>query len=101
MEKIGVIVGGGPAPGINSVIALERADRFKKVEQLRTAREVTAELKGGLFTDGEIRISADPDGSSRTRLTAVSTAAVDNIWALFQSPNDRIMTAFKQLLDDA
>jgi hypothetical protein len=46
---------------------------------------------------GTILVNLTPAGSN-TKLSMVSTANVDNIWALFQSPNKSILAAFKSEL---
>ena len=43
---------------------------------------------------GEILITLVPAGSD-TKINVISTANVDNIFALFQSPNKTIQSAFK------
>jgi hypothetical protein len=46
---------------------------------------------------GTILVTLIPVGSD-TKITMVSTANVDNLWALFQSPTKSILTAFKNTL---
>jgi len=71
--------------------------RFRKVVKNVTLFQIEANLKK--FTvRGAILITLEPDGDN-TRIVVVSTAHVDNIYALFRSPNKVIIAKFKSALD--
>jgi hypothetical protein len=75
-----------------SVRALE-AEGFTNVTKNATLYQVEANYKK-LMTYGTVLITLTPSGAD-TKITAVSTANVDNIFALFKSPNKTILSAFK------
>ena len=75
--------------------ALE-AGGFTKVAKNTTLFQVTADYKK-FMTWGSISVTLTPAGSD-TKITVVSTANVDNIYALFKSPNKAILSAFKDCL---
>ena len=73
--------------------ALE-ASGFKNVTKNGPLFQIAANYKK--FTVwGEILITLTPSGSD-TKVAATSTANVDNIFALFKSPNKAILSAFKE-----
>jgi hypothetical protein len=75
--------------------ALESAG-FTKVVTNAKLHKIKANYKK-FMTWGTIMITLVPAGND-TRITAVSTANVDNIYALFKSPNKTILSKFKESL---
>lgn len=68
---------------------------FKNVRTNEVIGQITADFSK-FPTSGELTVTAIPDGSpGHTRLTLRSTAAVDNLYALFASPNKKILSAAK------
>tara|TARA_B110001469_G_scaffold110139_1_gene111701 strand:- start:1098 stop:1406 length:309 start_codon:yes stop_codon:yes gene_type:complete len=75
------------------VRALESSG-FTKVTPNATLYQIEANYKK--FTIwGTILITLAPEGND-TKITAASTANVDNIYALFNSPNKTILSKFKE-----
>ena len=75
--------------------ALENAG-FTSIRENNTINQTSADYhKMTLW--GNIDITMIPDGNV-TRVHLKSTAKVDNIYALFSSPNDRILRKFKNQL---
>ena len=67
---------------------------FTKVVTNSTLFQIEANYKKAI-TWGEILITLTPAGND-TKITAKSTANVDNIYALFNSPNKKILSEFKK-----
>jgi len=67
---------------------------FTKVTTNATLFQVEANYKK-VATWGTILLTLTPAGND-TKITAVSTANVDNIYALFKSPNKTILSEFKK-----
>ncbi|MGD0779631.1 MAG: hypothetical protein ABR954_02455 [Dehalococcoidales bacterium] len=67
---------------------------FTKVTTNVILYQVEANYKK-VTTWGTILITLTPAGND-TKITAISTANVDNIYALFKSPNKTILSKFKQ-----
>lgn len=74
------------------VDALESSG-FTKVTKNATLYQIEANYKK-FTTWGTLLITLMPSNSD-TKITAISTANVDNIYALFKSPNQTILSAFK------
>lgn len=71
---------------------------FKDVETNTVLGQVTGSYRH-FPTHGELTITAVPAAQSgHTQLTLRSTAAVDNLYALFVSPNKKILSAAKGAL---
>lgn len=71
---------------------------FKDVETNTVLGQVTGTYRN-FSTRGELTITAVPAAQSgHTQLTLRSTAAVDNLYALFVSPNKKILSAAKAAL---
>ena len=66
---------------------------FTKVTKNAALYKIEASFKK-FMTYGTVLITLVPSGAD-TKITAVSTANVDNIFALFKSPNKTILSAFK------
>jgi hypothetical protein len=75
--------------------ALEAA-RFSNVITNTTLHQVEGEYRK-IRTSGSLLITLTP-AADDTKITAVSTANVDNIYALFTSPNKTILSKFKEAL---
>ncbi|MER7696796.1 hypothetical protein [Streptomyces sp. NPDC096095] len=68
---------------------------FKDVRTLADLGQVTGTYRK-FPTWGELTITVVPGAQSgHTRLTLRSTAAVDNIYAIFSSPNKKVLEAAK------
>ena len=67
---------------------------FTKVTPNAALHQIEANYKK-FMTWGTIMITLTPAGND-TKITAVSTANVDNIYALFKSPNKTILSKFKE-----
>ena len=67
---------------------------FTKLNTNKTLYQIEANYKK-FMTWGSITITLMPDDED-TKITAVSTANVDNIFALFKSPNKTILSKFKE-----
>jgi hypothetical protein len=66
---------------------------FTSVKTNKTLNQITGNYKK--FTVwGEISVTLLPEGEY-VKINATSTANVDNIFALFTSPNQRILNQFK------
>lgn len=65
---------------------------FKKIEPNESLHHIQARYNN-FFTVGKIEISLT-EVENGIKVHVVSTANVDNIWALFGSPNDKIMGQF-------
>lgn len=74
-------------------IALEESG-FTKVTPNAVLHQIEANYKK-LTTWGTILITLTPAGND-TKITVVSTANMDNIFALFKSPNKTILSKFKE-----
>ena len=75
--------------------ALEKGE-FTKINLNETINQVTANYKK-LSVWGEIKITLT-NINEKTNVNAVSTANSDNLFALFSSPNDKILNQFKKNL---
>ncbi|MEU6098473.1 hypothetical protein [Streptomyces sp. NPDC047079] len=68
---------------------------FKDVQTSTVLGQVTGTYKK-FPTNGELAITVVPSAQSgHTQLTLRSTAAVDNVYALFSSPNKKILATAK------
>ncbi len=67
---------------------------FTKVTPDAELHQVEANYKK-FTTRGTIMITLTPTGND-TKITAVSTANVDNVYALFKGPNKTILSKFKE-----
>ena len=70
------------------------ASGFKDVQTSFGLGQVSGKLKKAT-TSGEILITATPHSSGQVQLVLRSTGNVDNIYALFSSPNKKIMSLAK------
>lgn len=66
---------------------------FTKIDINNTLYQINANYKK-FSTWGEIQITLEPN-SNDTKIKLKTTANVDNAFALFKSPNKKIMDAFK------
>jgi len=69
---------------------------FKNVKKNESLFQIQGDYKK-LTTWGTLEVTLIPDGDS-TKIKAVATANVDNIYALFKSPTKAILQAFKDLV---
>ena len=68
---------------------------FTRVEANETLGQITANYKKAT-TWGDLLLTLTPEGSSdATRITAKATANVDNLFAAFRSPGQKIIDQFK------
>lgn len=67
---------------------------FKEVQTNTTLGQVAAKYRK-FPAYGEIQVTATPAKDGHTQLVLRSTADVDNIYALFSSPNKKILTKAK------
>jgi len=69
---------------------------FKKVT-VESQGQLSADLKQKLGTVwwGSLTVTLTPEGPSRTRMSLKGTANVDNIFAVFQSPGQKVIDRFK------
>lgn len=75
--------------------ALEKGE-FSKINVNQTISQITADYKK-FSVWGEIKITL-LDNADKTKVNVTSTANSDNIFALFNSPNDKILSQFKNNL---
>ena len=75
--------------------ALEKGE-FTKINVNETINQLTANYKK-LSVWGEIKITLT-ENNERINVNAISTANSDNLFALFSSPNDKILNQFKNNL---
>lgn len=66
---------------------------FKNIKINKLLNQITADYKK-LTVWGEIIVTLFPE-TDNIKITAKSTANVDNIFALFSSPNQKILDQFK------
>ena len=66
---------------------------FTSIKTNGLLNQITANYKK-LSVWGEIKITLS-ENSEKTKIDVVSTANSDNVFALFSSPNDKILNAFK------
>lgn len=92
MEEVIVVSGAREAWMVKCVAALESSG-FTNVTRNTLLYQIEANYKK-FMTWGDVRITLTPSGLD-TRMALVSTANVDNIYALFKSPNAVILAAFK------
>jgi len=78
----------------NCQAALEQGG-FSDIKVLATLWQIQARYRK-LTIWGSIDITLLPEGESASRITAVVTSNVDNIYALFRSPGMKILEAFKE-----
>ncbi len=70
------------------------AHGFKDVKTSQVLGQVSAKYKR-MTTSGEVLVTATPHSSGQVQLMLKTTANVDNIYALFGSPNQKIMNLVK------
>lgn len=70
---------------------------YKKVTASESLGQLTGDPKQRIGTVwwGSLTVTLTPEGSSRTRLTLTGTANVDNIFAMFGSPGQKVIDRFK------
>ena len=71
-----------------------RSSGFSKITTHAELRQIEANYRK-FMTWGTITITLMPAGNE-TKITAMSTANVDNIYALFRSPTKMILSKFKE-----
>ena len=72
--------------------ALNNGD-FTSIQTNGLLNQITANYKK-FSVWGEIKITLN-ENQDKTNIDVISTANSDNIFALFSSPNDKILSAFK------
>lgn len=75
--------------------ALEKGE-FTKIELNKTINQFNADYKK-LSVWGEIKITLT-ENNDKLNVNVISTANSDNLFALFNSPNDKILSQFKNNL---
>ena len=89
-----LIVGGSPEENLEKALQSLQKAGFKKVRREGSLLRLKGEWKplvGTLY--GDILLSMSPQGAN-TQIDIVISAAVDNAYALFNSPGERIKTKF-------
>jgi hypothetical protein len=89
-----LVVDGPRAEWVEKSRAALEAQGFGKVEANATLGQVTATYRK-LTVAGELVVTLTPEGDEATRIVARATAGVDNVFALFSSPGQRIINQFK------
>jgi carbon monoxide dehydrogenase subunit G len=73
---------------------------FKRITRSETLYQVTGDWKPILGTlNGDVQITLLPEGEDMTRMNIKATGAVDNIYALFGSPGERLIAKVKAGLE--
>lgn len=80
---------------VKSELALQKGG-FKKISTNKLLNQITADYKK--FTVYGSIIVTVHDDNGKAKINAKSTANVDNIYALFSSPNQKILDQFKSNL---
>ena len=89
-----MVVPGAREEWMQKCVAALESSRFTKVTENAALFQITANYKK-FMTWGTVLVTLTPSGTD-TKITAVSTANVDNVYALFRSPNKVILSAFKK-----
>lgn len=92
-----MVVNGQRDIWMDKCVAALTSAGFTSITQNSAVFQVEAHYKKAT-TWGSILLSLIPVGPD-TKIAAVSTANVDNIFALFSSPNKKILSAFKGALN--
>lgn len=93
-----MVVSGAREEWLSKCVRALESSGFKKVTTNEDLCQVEAAFRK-FMTWGTILITLVPSGPD-TKMTVVSTAHVDNAYALFKSPNKTILSAFKQGLNN-
>ena len=88
-----MVVSGSREEWLKKCVQVLAKSGFTKVAENAAIYQIEASYKK-FMTWGSILITLTPSGTD-TKIAVVSTANVDNIFALFKSPNRTIMSAFK------
>ena len=88
-----MVVSGSRDKWLQKCVRALESSGFTKVTKSASLYQLEANYKK-FMTWGTVLITLSPTGTD-TKITAVSTANVDNIFALFKSPNKTILSAFK------
>lgn len=88
-----MIVSGGREIWLQKCVSALESSGFTKVTKNAALYQLEANYRK-FMTWGTVLITLTPSGPD-TKISAVSTANMDNIFALFKSPNKTIMSAFK------
>jgi hypothetical protein len=89
-----MVVSGSKEEWLQKCFKALESSGFTKVTKNVAFYQIEANYKK-FTTWGTVLITLPPSGTD-TKITAVSTANVDNIYALFKSPNKTILSAFKE-----
>jgi len=89
-----MVVSGSREEWLQKCVKVLELSGFTKVTKNTAIYQIEANYKK-FMTWGTVLITLSPSGTD-TKITAVSTANVDNIFALFKSPNKTILFAFKE-----
>jgi len=95
-----IIVEGGRGDWLSKIQKALEISGFKNVKCNSALYQTTADYKKATVF-GEVLITLKPSGLNDicTEIVIKSTANVDNIYALFKSPNKTIIGAFKSGLN--
>ncbi|MFZ5564260.1 MAG: hypothetical protein ACOZBW_09420 [Thermodesulfobacteriota bacterium] len=93
-----MVVSGAREEWLSKCVRALESSGFTKVTKNEDLCQVEAAYKK-FMTRGTVLITLIPLGPE-TKLTIVSTANMDNIYALFKSPNKTILSAFKKGLEN-
>lgn len=91
-----MVVSGAREDWLQKCITALESSGFTKVTTNAVLRQIEAKYRK-FMTWGTIMITLTPAGND-TKITSVSTAHVDSIYALFKSPNKTILSKFKESL---
>ena len=89
-----MVVSGSREEWLQKCVRALESSGFTKVTKNAVLYQIEANYKK-FTTWGTVLITLTPSGTD-TQITVVSTANVDNIYALFKSPNKTILSAFKE-----
>ncbi|MDG1808323.1 MAG: hypothetical protein P8I27_10515 [Pirellulaceae bacterium] len=89
-----MVVSGAREEWLQKCTKVLESSGFTKVTPNVALHQIEANYKK-FMTWGTIMITLTPAGND-TKITVVSTANVDNIYALFMSPNKTIISKFKE-----
>jgi hypothetical protein len=91
-----VVVTGDRSEWLSKCVTSLKSAGFTKISENATTYQIEANYKK-FMAWGSLTVTLSPSGND-TKIKAISTANVDNIFALFKSPNKTILTAFKKNL---
>ncbi|ERL64139.1 hypothetical protein [Schleiferilactobacillus shenzhenensis] len=85
-----IVVGGGREQWMQNMVSILTNNGFKKVDANAATMRVTGDYHKAT-TYGGIEAILTPVGDSQTQIQLIATANVDNVYALFTSPTQKIL----------